>query len=47
MERAGATTLRGQPFTLVGPELKPGDDAPEFTALDSSLKTVHLADIGG
>ncbi len=47
MERAGATTLRGQPFTLVGPELKPGDDAPEFTALDSSLKTVHLADTAG
>ena len=47
MERAGATTLRGQPITLVGPELKPGDDAPEFTALDSSLKTVHLADTAG
>ena len=47
MERAGGTTLRGQPFTLVGPELKPGDSAPEFTALDSALKPVHLADTGG
>ncbi|MES1261582.1 MAG: thiol peroxidase [Acidobacteriota bacterium] len=47
MERAGGTTLRGQPFTLVGPELRPGDSAPEFTALDSSLKPVHLADTAG
>lgn len=46
MERAAATTLRGKPFTLVGPELKPGDIAPEFTALDSSLKPVSLADTG-
>jgi len=46
MERAGATTLRGNPMTLVGPELKPGDPAPDFSVVDSSLKPVHLSDTG-
>src|SRR5947209_4888579 len=46
MERAAATTLMGNPFTLVGPELKPGDNAPEFTTVDGSLKPVHLSDTG-
>ena len=46
MERSGATTLMGNPMTLVGPELKPGDKAPEFAALDNALKPVHLADTG-
>jgi len=46
MERAAATTLRGNPFTLVGPELKPGDAAPDFTAIDGSLKPVKLGDTG-
>ncbi len=31
MERAGATTMRGNPLTLIGPELKPGDSAPIST----------------
>jgi len=47
MERPAATTMRGNPLTLVGPELKPGDTAPEFSVLDSSLKPVHLADTAG
>jgi thiol peroxidase len=47
MERAGATTMRGKPYTLVGPELKAGDIAPEFTILDSSMKPVSLADTSG
>ena len=46
MERAGATTLMGNPMTLVGPELKVGDKAPEFTALDNGLKPVTLSDTG-
>jgi thiol peroxidase len=46
MERAGATTLMGNPKTLVGPELKPGDKAPNFTALDNALKPVTLSDTG-
>src|SRR5947207_13453977 len=46
MERAGATTLKGNPMTLVGPGLKPGDKAPEFSMVDGSLKPVTLADTG-
>lgn len=46
MERLGATTMRGNPLTLVGPELKPGDDAPDFSVVDVSLKPVTLADTG-
>jgi thiol peroxidase len=47
MERAGATKLMGNPMTLVGPELKPGDAAPDFSVIDSSLKPVTLADTAG
>jgi thioredoxin-dependent peroxiredoxin len=38
------TTLRGNPLDLAGPELKAGDKAPDFEAVDSSLKKVTLAD---
>jgi thiol peroxidase len=46
MERAGATTMRGNPLTLVGPELKVGDPAPNFTTIDNGLKPVTLEDTG-
>src|SRR5438132_14186531 len=46
MERAAATTLKGNPFTLIGPELKPGDAAPDFNVVDSGLKPVTLKDTG-
>ena len=46
MERPGATTLKGNPMTMVGPELKPGDQAPEFTMVDNGLKPVTLRDTG-
>jgi thiol peroxidase len=46
VERPGATTLKGNPFTLVGPELQPGDPAPDFTLVDNALKPVTLADTG-
>ncbi len=46
MERAAATTLRGNPFTLIGPALKPGDAAPEFEAIDNGLQPVTLASTG-
>jgi len=46
MERPGATTMRGKPLTLVGPELKPGDKAPDFDVLDNSLQPVNLATTG-
>src|SRR5580704_3499225 len=46
MERPGGTTLRGDPKTLIGPELKAGDKAPDFTVVDTSLKPVTLAGTG-
>ena len=46
MERAGATTLKGNPLTLMGPELKAGDAAPNFNVIDNNLKPVTLADTG-
>ena len=46
MERPGATTLKGNPFTLVGPQLKPGDSAPDFNVVDQALKPVTLKDTG-
>ena len=46
MERPGATTMRGNPLTLIGPELKAGDKAPDFKLVDNSLKNVSLADTG-
>jgi thiol peroxidase len=46
MERPGATTLKGNPMTLIGPELKAGDTAPDFSMVDGSLKEVTLAGTG-
>src|SRR5216683_2033582 len=46
MERPAATTLRGNPMTVIGPELKAGDHAPDFHAVDDSLKPVDLAATG-
>jgi thiol peroxidase len=48
MERPGATTLKGNPLTLVGPELKPGDSAPDFKLWDGGFaaKPVTLTDTG-
>lgn len=47
VERPGAVTFKGQPLTLVGPELKPGDKAPDFTIIDQSLQPASLKDYAG
>ena len=47
MERAGATTLKGNPLTLIGPELKAGDKAPDFEVVDTGLQPVNLAKTAG
>ncbi|MEJ2077187.1 MAG: thiol peroxidase [Acidobacteriota bacterium] len=47
VERSEAVTLKGNPLTLVGPELKAGDKAPEFTAIDLNLRPVSRADTDG
>jgi len=46
-ERSGSVTLKGKPFTLLGPELKVGDKAPDFVAVGRDLKPVTLADTKG
>ncbi len=34
-ERSGAVTMRGNPVTLIGPEIKVGDNAPDFNAIEA------------
>ncbi|MFN3322919.1 MAG: thiol peroxidase [Bryobacteraceae bacterium] len=46
MERPGATTLKGNPLTLVGPELKAGDAAPDFEVVDGALQAFTLEKTG-
>jgi thiol peroxidase len=45
--RKGEVTFRGNPVTLVGPKLKPGDKAPDFTCAGAGLALVSLKDTGG
>ena len=40
-------TFKGKPVTLIGPEIKPGDKAPDFTVLANDLTPVTLADTKG
>jgi len=46
MERPGATTLRGNPMTLVGPEVKAGQKAPDFEVVSDTLQPVSLEKTG-
>jgi len=46
-ERTGIITFKGNPLTLVGPELKVGDKAPAFTVVDNGLAAKTLADYAG
>lgn len=46
-ERPNATTMRGNPLTLIGPELRVGDKAPTFTARTQDLKPFTLDDTKG
>lgn len=40
-------TFKGGPVTLVGQEVKVGDQAPDFTVLTNSLEEKSLADMKG
>lgn len=46
-ERTGVATLKGNPITLVGPELKVGEQAPDFTLNKDLLTEATLADYAG
>ena len=38
--------MKGNPLTLIGPELQAGDHAPDFTVVDGTLSSVDLAKTG-
>ena len=46
-ERTGVTSFKGNPVTLLGPELKVGDKAPDFQLVTTALESVSLADFAG
>lgn len=46
-ERTGIITFKGNPFTLLGPEVTVGDKAPDFAAVDTGLQPVSLATYAG
>ena len=46
-ERVGIVTMKGNPLTLVGNELKVGEGAPGFTVLDNSLTPVQFSSFRG
>ncbi|HUA35818.1 MAG TPA: thiol peroxidase [Candidatus Binataceae bacterium] len=46
-ERSGAVTMRGNPMTLVGPELKVGQKAPNFNAVGKGMAPASLETFKG
>lgn len=46
-ERTGLVTFMGNPLTLVGREIKVGDKAPDFQALDNDLNPVQFSSLRG
>jgi len=46
-ERIGIITFKGNPMTLLGPELKVGDKAPDFAVVDITLAPVTSASHAG
>ncbi|MEM9913697.1 MAG: thiol peroxidase [Planctomycetota bacterium] len=46
-ERPAATTLKGNPMTLLGDELKVGDAAPDFSLKATDMSDKSLADYAG
>ena len=46
-ERTGAATFKGNPLTLIGPELKVGQQAPDFQVLAGDLSVITLKNSAG
>lgn len=46
-ERKGQITIEGNPLTLIGNEVKLGEPAPDFEALDNNLSPVKLSSFKG
>lgn len=47
MERKGVIVFKGNPLTLIGPEIRVGDKAPDFSILSNDLKEHNLKDFSG
>jgi thiol peroxidase len=47
MERTGIITMKGKSLTLIGPDIRVGDKATDFTVLDETLGEVRLGDFAG
>jgi thiol peroxidase len=45
--RKGEVTFKGNPVELVGPKLKAGDSAPDFTCVGAGLAVTRLGDTAG
>ena len=45
--RTGIITMKGNPLTLIGKELKIGDSAPDVEVLDNNLSPVKLSSFRG
>jgi thiol peroxidase len=46
-ERKGVATFKSNPVTLVGPEIKVGDKAPDFRLLTTEMTEVELSESKG
>lgn len=46
-ERKNIITMKGNPLTLLGPDINVGDRAPDFSVLDGELNPVSLNDYQG
>ncbi len=46
-EREAAVLFKGNPATLLGPEIKVGDNAPDFRVVDNGLQPVTLTSTAG
>ena len=46
MERDGAVKMKGNPLTLIGPELKKGDPAPDFRCMEAFGSEIDLGSFG-
>src|SRR3954471_11854051 len=47
MAESRTVTFKGNPVELVGPALKPGDPAPDFSCVGAGLSIVGLGDSAG
>ncbi|MDY6848749.1 MAG: thiol peroxidase [Geoalkalibacter sp.] len=46
-ERTGVITFKGNPMTLIGPDVGVGQNAPDFKVVDTGLQPVSLGDSAG